>query len=124
MILGRTNIKSIYFINSLATCGLNGVANNCNRCLSSAHDDCVWCIETQSCVPNSTIGICRNFFTNPMFCPVPCNSLTSCADCTNGGCIWCDYPTKSCTNDPQQSCQYTVEDPQFCPNNNNKISFN
>jgi len=98
-----------FLFNSSTACINCSSTTTCRPCAAAG---CNWCLDNSSC---ASLTPCRNFISNPTFCPNPCGKYNSCDTCTRGECAWCIGKNNcvdvtaiaDCTNG-------AVRDPTFC----------
>jgi len=89
----------------------------CPTCAGSDNSQCAWCLESQTCLSDSTQ--CRSFIHNPQYCPkTDCSGISSCESCLDDGnnqyCDWC-LDTSSCIDlADRASCDDAINDGQYC----------
>jgi len=98
-------------VSSTAFCVTCNTAKNCDSCAGTG---CEWCLDTNSCASKSSNNNCRNFITNPNFCPPPPCSSKTCDGCLGSdACVWC--VDGYCSDNSRKCRGGVVRDSKYCP---------
>eukprot|EP01116_Phalansterium_solitarium_P004702 TRINITY_DN1577_c0_g1_i1.p1 TRINITY_DN1577_c0_g1~~TRINITY_DN1577_c0_g1_i1.p1 ORF type:complete len:265 (-),score=17.77 TRINITY_DN1577_c0_g1_i1:761-1555(-) len=94
-------------------------ATSCGGCVATGADQCVWCLDSQSCSSMADFNAsCTNWVAKPQYCPAPaCSTQSTCTGCMGmDGCSWC-LDTTSCIAHPSNPsvCPDIVSNVTYCP---------
>lgn len=88
--------------------------NGCNSCTSSS-SHCSWCLDTSTCLHQSTP--CPNTVSNSNYCPPPnpsCSDIQDCQTCSVFGCNWC-LGKNQCSKEQKDCTEGHITTPMYCP---------
>jgi len=91
----------------------------CNVCTNNNHNtECVWCLNSQSCIDNTAIPTCPSWTRNPNVC-AQCSLFSTCSTCASvqNHCSWCETNGKPsvCVSTPNDTnCTTAITNPIFC----------
>lgn len=119
---GAYNNEESQLIMGLAIASPNQQCSNitsCNVCTNNNHNmDCVWCLNSQSCIANTAIPTCPSWTRNPNVCS-QCSMYPTCSTCASvqNQCSWCETNGRPsvCVNTPNdKNCTTAITNPVFC----------
>jgi len=110
------NAEQYQLVMGLASGGGTCTGSNCNTC--TGNPNCVWCLNTDSCISTGMIPTCPSWTRNPNLCSL-CSQFQTCLTCASvqNGCSWCETngkPSVCLRTNLDANCTTAITNPGFC----------